>query len=203
MRIRILFYLIVTSLGLNTIGQSDNKYIALVYNPKISYFSSSNSNYKDNRSPLLKNDIGFKLYLSKYGKVKFVTGLIYTNKGWKDKYEDATVKRNYSYLDIPLMMDFRLMKVGRLSFNLPVGLVPEILVDYDKKSISDDKKYDIDSKYIGYWDNTSFHLGLRLNYNLTGNFYLMIEPNLNYQVIKQELRRQYDCGIEFSIGYEF
>jgi len=203
MTLRILIFSFVLSIGLNVNAQSDKRYIALIYNPKVSYFSSDNTDFKNYRYPLIKNDIGFKLYLSKNEKFKFVTGLIYTNKGWKDEYQDLIVKRNYSFLTIPLIMDFRLLKKDKFSFHLPIGVVPEILIDYDKRIDNSEQKYDIDSKYIGNWDNTSFHLGLRLNYKLKENICLMIEPNLNYQLLMNEHRRLYDCGIEFSIGYGF
>lgn len=203
MTLRILIFSFIVIIGLNVNAQSDKRYITLIYNPKVSYFSSDNNDFKNNRYPLIKNDIGFKLYLSKKEKFKFVTGLTYSNKGWKDEYQDLIVKRNYSFITIPLILDFRLIKKEKISFHLPIGFIPEILIDYDKRTNNGKQKYDIDSKYIGNWDNTSFHLGLRLNYKLKENVCLMIEPNLNYQLLMNEHRRMYDYGIEISIGYGF
>lgn len=203
MALRILIFSFISIIGLNVNAQSVKRYITLIYNSKVSYFSSDNNDFKNKRYPLIKNDIGFKLYLSKKEKFKFVTGLIYTNKGWKDEYPDLIVKRNYSFITIPLILDFQLLKKEKISFHLPIGLVPEILIDYDKRTDNGEQKYDIDSKYIGNWDNTSFHLGLRLNYSLKENVCLMIEPNLNYQLLMNEHRRMYDYGIEIGIGYGF
>ena len=203
MKIRILIFFCILFIGIKVNAQSDKRCIAVIYNSKISYFSSDNADFKNDRYPLIKNDIGFKLYLSKREKFKFVTGLTYTNKGWKDDYQDLIVKRNYSFLSIPLILDFQLFKKDKISFHLPTGLVPEILIDYDKRTDNNGKKYDIDSKYIGNWDNTSFHLGLRFNYKLKENMCLMIEPNLNFQLLMNEHRRLYDCGLEFSFGYGF
>jgi len=203
MKIRLLIFFCFLSIGLKLNAQSENRYIALIFNPKVSYFNSDNADFKNNRYPLIRNDFGFKIYLSKKEKFKFVTGLIYTNKGWKDDYQDLIVKRNFSFLSIPLILDFQLFKKDKISFHLPTGLMPEILIDYDKRTENNEKKYDIDSKYIGNWDNTSFHLGLRLNYKLKENICLIIEPNLNYQILMNEHRRLYDYGLEFSFGYGF
>lgn len=203
MTLRILILSFILSISLSVNAQSDKRYIALIYNPKVSYFSSDNTDFKNHRHFLIKNDIGFKLYFSKNEKFKFVTGLIYLNKGWKDEYIDLKVKRNYSFLTIPLIMDFRLLKIDKISFHLPVGLVPEILIDYDKKTNGGGQKFDIDSKYIGNWDNTSIHLGLRLDYELKKNIYLFLEPSLNYQISMNENRRLYDYGVEISIAYGF
>lgn len=203
MKTRLLIFICTICIGFKANAQLDKRIISVINNSKISYFSSDNIDFKNSRYPLIKNDIGFKLYLSKKEKFKFVTGLIYTNKGWKDDYQDIVVKRNYSFLSIPLILDFRLFEKDKISLHLPTGLIPEILIDYDKKIDNSESKYDIDSKYIGYWDNTSFHLGLRLNYKLKENFCLMIEPNLNYQLLMHEHRRLYDYGLEFSLGYGF
>lgn len=203
MKTRLLIFICTICIGFNVNAQTDKRIISVINNSKISYFSSDNVDFKNNRYPLIKNDIGFKLYLSKKEKFKFVTGLIYTNKGWKDDYQDLIVKRNYSFLSIPLILDFRLLRKDKISLHLPTGLIPEILIDYDKKIDNSETKYDIDSKYIGFWDNTSFHLGLRLNYNIKENFCLMIEPNLNYQLLIHDYRRLYDYGIEISFGYRF
>lgn len=203
MKIRLLIFFYFLSTGLKLNAQSDYIYIALILNPKVSYFNSDNVDFKNNRYPLIKTDFGFKLYLSKKEKFQFVTGLTYNKKGWKDDYQDLIVKRNYSFLSIPLILDFQLFKKDKMSFHLPIGLVPEILVNYVKRTDNNGKKYDIDSKYIGYWDNTSFHLGLRLNYKLKDNICLMVEPNLNYQILMNEHRRLYDYGLEFSFGYGF
>lgn len=203
MKKRILFFCCILIFAIKVTAQSDNRCIALIFNSKVSHFNSDISDFKTDRQPLIKNDIGFKLYLSKKENFKFVTGLIYSNKGWKDNYQDFTVKRNYSFLSIPLILDFRLFEKGKISFHLPSGLVPEILVDYDKQTDNNGNKYDIDSKYIGYWDNTSFHFGLRMNYKLNEKLSLMIEPNLNYQLIMNEHRRLYDYGLEISFGYGF
>jgi hypothetical protein len=69
-----------------------------------------------------------------------------------------------------LILDFELFEKDKIWFHIPNGLVKEILVYYDKQIDNIGNKYDIDSKYIGYWDNTSFHLGLRMNYNLNDFF---------------------------------
>lgn len=201
MKIRILFFFCVLSIAISVNAQSDNRCIALILNSKVSYFNSDNSDFKNDRYPLIKNDIGFKFYISKKEKFKFVTGLIFSNKGWKDDYQDLTIKRNYSFIAIPLILDFRLFKKDKISLHIPIGFVPEILVDYDKRTDNNGNKYDIDSKYIGYWDNTSFHFGLRMNFKLNEKLSLMIEPNLNYQIIMNEHRRLYDYGLEFSFGY--
>lgn len=203
MEIRILFLFCFISIVVSLNAQTDNRCVALILNSKVSYFNSDISDFKNDRHLLIKNDMGFKIYLSKKEKFKFVTGLIYINKGWEDDYQDFTVKRNYSFIAIPLILDFQLFKKDKISFHIPTGFVPEILVDYDKRTDNKGNKYDIDSKYIGYWDNTSFHFGLRMNYKLTEKLSLMIEPNFNYQIIMNEHRRLYDYGLEFSFGYGF
>ena len=200
---RLLIIICFVNIGFKVCAQTDKRYITLIYNPKVSYFYSDNIDFKNNRYPLMKNDIGFKFYLLKNDKFKFVTGLIYANKGWKDEYQDLNVKRNYSFITIPLIFDFRFLDKEKLSFHLPIGLSPEILIDYDKKIDKGEQKYDIDSKYVGKWDNTSLHLGLRLNYKLSENISVMFEPNLNYQLLMNEHRRMYDYGLELSIGYGF
>ena len=201
MRIKVLIILIIIGLKVNS--QLDKRFITFFYKPKVSFFSTDNDDFKSNRHPLIKNDIGINLYLLKKEKFKFVIGLIYANKGWEDEYYDLTVKRNYSYIDIPLVFDYILLKNKKLSIHIPVGLVPEILIDYDKKTKINDKKYDIDSKYIGKWDNTCIYLGLSLNYILNEKICVIIEPNLNYQIGMFEHRRFYDIGIKLGIGYGF
>ena len=176
-------------------------------NPNYSFFYTKKQYLKENSSALIKNNLGINISFSKNEKLKFWFGLIYENRGWKDEFTQnyTLIKRNYSYLGIPILLDIKLKKISNGKLYLKSGLIPEILLKYTKDIKTEDyhKKYNINTLYIGYWDNTSIFLGIGYDYFYNEKIFFSIEPNYSVEILNYSEyipRRLYNFGLKFSIG---
>ncbi|MEA1875148.1 MAG: hypothetical protein U9N51_12100 [Bacteroidota bacterium] len=151
-------------------------------NPSYTYY-----NNKEFRRPVIKNSIGVNTSFSKKEKIKYWFGINLVNRGWKDEFSEAStsvIKWNFLYLELPFIMEIKLIDLSSGDLYLETGLAHGVLLKHTKEN--EDKSVDLVNAVHGDFNSsslfaeTSIYLGLGYKYHVDYDFLSSIEIQPNY-----------------------
>jgi len=214
MKICVLTILFITSLLSysqdSTITNSKKLYLGLTVSPDYSYRNASNNYYFTEETAKLGYTIGISSRLNITKKVSIESGLLLSNKGYKNNFSgltfgDITDPRNgfgtapqnlpseiefiynYYYIDIPLKAVFTFGQ-RKIHFFAAAGITPNILIKATEKNITTYQNGDTDNdtqdapfNYKKFNLSPIISIGVSRN---TDKSILKIEPYYSYGLFK-------------------
>jgi hypothetical protein len=123
------------------------------------------------------------------------------------QYIDNSLRQNFGYLELPVVFRYKLID-KTIDFNLVGGLSSNLLVNNSVYAAVDGGKYQVGKTEGLNLLTFSSSLGMGMEYNISGNLSLNLEPTLRYYLNPvnqyQSLRvHPYSFGIFSGISYRF
>ncbi len=123
------------------------------------------------------------------------------------QFIDNSLRQNFSYLELPVIVRYKLID-RTLDFNLVGGLSSNLLVNNSVYADIDGGKYQVGKTEGLNMLTFSSSLGMGMEYNISGNLSLNLEPTFRYYLNpvsqSQGLRfHPYSFGIFSGISYRF
>ena len=123
------------------------------------------------------------------------------------QFIDNSLRQNFSYLELPVFVRYKLID-KTLDFNLVGGLSSNILVNNSVYANVDGGKYQVGRTEGLNLLTFSSSLGMGMEYNISGNLSLNLEPTFRYYLnpVSQTLGLKihpYSFGIFSGISYRF
>jgi hypothetical protein len=150
------------------------------------------------------------VFLTAVGTDKVET--IYTSDVYNPVKENlqsvsSSLNQNFSYLELPVVLRYKIVDKS-IGINLVGGLIYNLLVNNSVYTTVDGSKYSI-GKTDGLNSHTlSSSLGLGMEYSLSGNFSINLEPTFRYYLsplssTTSSFIHSYSFGIFSGVSYKF
>lgn len=123
------------------------------------------------------------------------------------KYINNTIRQNFSYLELPIVMRYKFIdKV--IDFNLIGGVSTNLLVNNSVYTMVDGGRYSLGTTEGLNLITLSSTLGMGMEYNISDNFSLNVEPTFRYYLnafngMTGSKIHPYSFGIFSGISYKF
>lgn len=212
----------------STLTNKKKLYLGLTVSPDFSYRNTSNNYYFTEETAKLGYTIGISSRLNITKKISIESGLLLSNKGYKNNFSGLTFgdmidpRRgfiyntqntprkveyiySYYYLDIPIKAAFTFGQ-RKIHFFAAAGITPNILIKTTEKSIITYQNGDTDNdSHDALFNYNRFNLSPTVSVGLskiTAKSILKIEPYFSYGILKiiDALTTAYlwNCGINLS-----
>lgn len=207
--------------------------IGLTFAPTICYrtlsYSSSNQWIADQRDAKEVANFGFNAGITTHffinDKLKIETGLLYSRKSTKTKFEElqwtdpdpslpikSKTIYHFHYFGLPVIVNYKFFEKKKLNLYAAMGLVPDLFFEKRTKvvveySTGDDDSYTSPER-IGYSKiNLDIVIGAGMEYLLSERFYLKAGPffrhSVNSIIVDKDAKEfLFSAGINVSISYK-
>lgn len=123
------------------------------------------------------------------------------------QYINNSLNQNLSYLELPILLRYKFID-KTLDFNLVGGLSYNLLVKNSVYTVTNDGKYPVGQTEGLNPVSISSSLGMGMEYNLSGNFSLNLEPTFRYYLnpfneIAGSTFHPYSFGIFSGLSFKF
>ena len=97
------------------------------------------------------------------------------------KYLDNSLRQNFGYLELPVILRYKVIDKG-VDVNIIGGISSNVLVNNSVYASIDGQKYEVGKTDGLNMISFSSSVGMGMEYNLSGNFSLNLEPTLRYYI---------------------